>query len=100
MARPFIINSIPATLTQTIGGLATPEEMWNAVIKDREGKTQVDTRKRLQSMQCIEGQDVLSHLSEMTKCRNELAGMGAPVADDDFTAMILHQQNPVFWCKY
>ena len=50
---------------------------------------QVDARRRLQEMKCDEGEDVKAHLTEMSKLREELAGMGTAIADNDFAAVII-----------
>src|SRR3984893_19126108 len=66
--------------------------MWEAVANECEGKTllyQVDMRRQLQEMKCSEGEDIKAHLSEMWRRREGLAGMGAVIKDEDFTAMMV-----------
>ncbi|KIM66524.1 hypothetical protein SCLCIDRAFT_38747, partial [Scleroderma citrinum Foug A] len=45
---------------------------------------------RLQGMKCGEKDDVRRHLTTMMTMRKELAGMGSPVDDRDFAAMIMN----------
>jgi len=88
----IIINSVSISLGQSIGQLMTAKEMWDAIVQECKGKTllyQVNVCHRLQEMKCAEGKDVKAHLSEMSRYHEELAGMGAMVNDNDFTAMMI-----------
>jgi hypothetical protein len=72
--------------------LPTTSEMWRKLRELDERRSEmaaVDKRTTLQSLKCETGQDVRIHLSEMVRLREELAGMGAPVADTIFSAMLL-----------
>jgi hypothetical protein len=100
LARHIIINSVSLRLAQNISKLTSAKAMWDAIVKDSAGKMllyQVDARRRLQEMKCSEGEDIKTHLTEMNRLRQELAGMGSAVNDDDFTAMIIGSLPSSFW---
>jgi hypothetical protein len=90
-AQHIIISSVSPRLVLKLTGLKTAKEMWDTVVGDYEGRStmyQVDVRRHLHQMSCNEGEDVKAHLTEMNRIRMELSGIGAPVDDKDFVAMI------------
>ena len=51
---------------------------------------QVDIHSHLQGMKCGEKDDMQHHLTTMMTMQEELSGMGSPVDDRDFAAMIVN----------
>jgi hypothetical protein len=103
LAHHIVINSVSITLTQSIRWLTSAKDMWDAIVNKCEGKTflyplyQVNVHCHLQDMKCLEGEDVKAHLSKMWRRREELAGMGAVIMNEDFIAMMIGSLPESFW---
>jgi hypothetical protein len=92
LAHHIMINSVSTQVAQYIGTITTPKDMWDYITKEYEDKTllfQSNTCQQLQSMKCSEGENIRTHLTEMDKIHQELAGMGAPINDKDYTPIII-----------
>jgi gag-polypeptide of LTR copia-type len=50
--------------------------------------TKLDTLTKLQTMLCLETDDIQKHLSKMSKLREELTGMGSSMTDTNFVTNI------------
>ena len=46
-------------------------------------------RRKLQAEKCLESGDMRAHLHKLQAIREDLASMGDPVNDGDFTSMVL-----------
>jgi len=57
--------------------------MWDSVVPGKSILFQVNIRRRLQEMRCAEGEDIKSHLTDMSRLHQELAGMGVKIEDND-----------------
>jgi hypothetical protein len=93
LAIQQLYATVPNTVMIQVQNKRSVSAIWRAICLIYKGKSdmvQVDTRARLQSMKCNENDDVKAHLTSMMVLREELAGMGAPVNDRDFTAMIIN----------
>lgn len=65
--------------------------VWTKLISIMEKKgdlTQVSTLTKMQTMICLEDDDVRAHLASMAELKEQLDGMGAPISDQSFAAMI------------
>jgi hypothetical protein len=92
MAQHVILSTISLRLSSTVKSKSNAKEMWDAVKLDATSKSkmhQVDTRRRLQQIQCDEDGDVRTHLIEMVKLRDELTAMGCSIDEAEFTTIIL-----------
>ena len=77
----------------------TVKEMWEIVKNDTTSKSkmhQVDTRCCLQEMICPEEGEVQEHLDTMVNLHDELARMGSPIMDEEFSTLILGSLPPCY----
>src|SRR6267154_1598612 len=75
-----------------IKNLGTAAEAWAKLCALHENKSEivaVDKRGQLQSLRMQDGADIRKHLAQLEHLREELSGLGAPVNDSDFSAMML-----------
>ena len=87
-----IATIIPDSLFIEVWKEATAHSMWEAVSDKREKKSRmvtVDLRQKLQAEKCSEHGDMRAHLNKLQTICEDLASMGAPVNDEDFTSIIL-----------
>ena len=56
----------------------------------------VDLRRKLQVEKCPEHGDMRAHLNKLQMMREDLASMGASIADEDFTSIILGSIPPSY----
>ena len=92
LAIQQLYATIPNSVFIQLQGKDSVSEIWDTICAIYEAKSdlvQADTCSRLQSMKCDEKDDVRAHLANMMTLQEELAGMGAPVNDRDFTTMII-----------
>ncbi|GBE86172.1 hypothetical protein SCP_0900490 [Sparassis crispa] len=90
-ARQQIYGTINDRLLLRVKKLVTVAEVWIAVQNEYESKSEMYSgalRTRLQNTKCEEGADARAHLDTLAKMREELASMGAPISDADFTAHV------------
>jgi hypothetical protein len=93
LAIQQLYATVPNTVMIQVQNKGSVAAIRKAICLIYEGKSdmvQVDTCAHLQSMKCSENDDVKAHLTLMMVLCEELAGMGAPVNDRDFTAMIIN----------
>jgi hypothetical protein len=77
----------------------TSAAVWTKLALIFEGKgelTQLDMLTKLQNLVCLETTDICGHITDMTEIQEELAGMGAPVSNAAFTAMIQKSLPPSY----
>jgi hypothetical protein len=89
--REVIYETISQSLFLQIKNEPTSARVWTKLISIMEKKgdlTQVSTLTKMQTMICLEDDDVRAHLASMTELKEQLDGMGAPVSDQSFAAMI------------
>jgi hypothetical protein len=70
----------------------TGAAMWKEIKTLHEGKSalvKADVRKHMLLARCDEGGDVKAHFGELNRLRQIMAGMGAIVDDEDYTAIIM-----------
>jgi hypothetical protein len=75
-----------------IKNLTTAAEVWKKLCSLHEDKSEivaVDRRAHLQNLRMLKGGNIRVHMGEMERVREELSGLGAPVNDSDFSAMML-----------
>ena len=87
-----IASTIPDTLYLKIKGKKTVKEAWDALKSDFEKRSHmitIDLRKRLQDTRCTETGNVRTHFDNMRTLREELAGLGTTISEQDFSAIIL-----------
>ncbi|GBE85505.1 hypothetical protein SCP_0800220 [Sparassis crispa] len=90
-ARQQIYGTISDQLLLRVKKLGTAADVWLAVQNEYESKSDMYSgalRTRLQNTKCEEGADVRAHLDTLAKMREELASMGAPISDADFSAHV------------
>ncbi|GBE88951.1 Retrovirus-related Pol polyprotein from transposon TNT 1-94 [Sparassis crispa] len=90
-ARQQIYGTISDQLLLRVKKLGTAVDVWLAVQNEYESKSDMYSgalRTRLQNTKCEEGADVRAHLDTLAKMREELASMGAPISDADFSAHV------------
>ena len=90
--KQAIASTISDSLFLEVSEKATAFEMWEAVKSQREKKTRmvtVDMRHKLQAEKCPESGDMRAHLHKLQAIHEDLASMGDPVNNEDFTSMVL-----------
>ena len=73
--------------------------MWSDIRHDATTKSQmhkVDTHHHLQDARCDEGGDIQTHLYTLTQTRDELAGMGVDITNQEFLTIILGSLPPSY----
>lgn len=90
--RQQIYGTITAdSLLLKVKDLSTASAVWSAVIKEHEGKSEMyasSVRTRMLNTRCVEGGDVREHFDTLVCLREELAGMGSPLPNAEFSAAI------------
>ena len=90
-ARHILLTTVSKRLAAKLRG-KNAHEMWKTVKADATDKSdfyKVDARRRLADMRCDEDGDVRAHTNALVALRDELAGMGAMVTDEEFSSTIL-----------
>jgi gag-polypeptide of LTR copia-type len=88
----IIASTVPETTQVKLLNATTSKEMWDVVCNEQEVKTkgyQMEMRQQLINTRCEESADVQEHLNKLMKMRQELAGMGASLTEDDFTTIVV-----------
>ncbi|KAI0657470.1 hypothetical protein C8Q70DRAFT_919225, partial [Cubamyces menziesii] len=89
--RQQIYGTICDALLLKVKSLETAAAVWEAVSKEHEGKSEMyanSVRTRLLNTRCTEGSNVREHLNTLLLLREELAAMGTPYPDTEFSAAI------------
>ncbi|KAL7284965.1 hypothetical protein ACG7TL_000054 [Trametes sanguinea] len=89
--RQQIYSTISDALLLKVKGLESASQVWAAVSKEHEGKSEMysnSIRTRLLNTRCAEGGDVREHVNTLLLLREELAAMGTPYPDTEFSATI------------
>lgn len=92
IVKQQIAGTIPDSLFMKICKLPTAFDVWAALASDHEQRSRmysVDLRRRLQMERCSDKGDMRVHLAKLRTMHEDLAAMGHPPADDDFSAIIL-----------
>lgn len=87
-----IVHSIPDSIFIRIQNHSTAADMWEALRKDFEGRTQAvqnELRNRLALAKCGENENVREHVDRMRYMLEELSGMGVTIADGKYAAMLI-----------
>jgi hypothetical protein len=87
-----IFNTIYDSLLIRVQKHTKASDVWDAILKEMEGKSEmvkVDLQRQMLEKQCSEEADVKTHLETLQRMQEELAGMGAPLSDSNFTTTIL-----------
>jgi hypothetical protein len=90
--KQALYGSISDRRLLEIKNLTTAAEAWKKLCSLHEDKSEivaVDRRAHLQSLWMLEGGDIRAHMGEMERVREELSGLGVPVNNSDFSAMML-----------
>ncbi|OJT06880.1 Retrovirus-related Pol polyprotein from transposon TNT 1-94, partial [Trametes pubescens] len=86
-----IYGTITDSLLLKVKDLLSASAVWSAVMKEHEGKSEMyasSVRTRLLNTRCSEGRDVREHFDTLVRLREELAGMGSPLPNAEFSAAI------------
>ena len=94
-----IISTIPDTVFIQIQHLKTVGAMWAALKKDFEGHTQAvqnELHNQLVNTKCSENKSVRDHLDRMQYMYSELAGMGVPVPDKEYSTWLVQSMPKLY----
>src|SRR6266850_5187943 len=97
--REIIYKTISQSMFLQIKNEPTAAKVWAKVVSIMEDKgdlIQVSVLMKLQTMICLEDEDVRAHLAKMTELKEQLEGMGAPVSNQSFAAMIRKSLPPSY----
>src|SRR5215471_4504867 len=97
--REVLYETVSQTTFMQIKNEPTSALVWQKLVTGFQGKgelTRLDTLSKLQALICLETDNVRKHISSMIELKEELAGMGAPVTDDAFAAMIRKSLPPSY----
>jgi hypothetical protein len=97
--REVIYDTVSRTTFLQIKNELTSAAVWKSlalIFEDKGELTQLDTLTKLQGLVCLETTDMRDHIADMSEIKEELAGMGAPVPDAQFTAMIRKSLPPSY----
>ena len=89
--REVIYETIGQSLFLQVKNEDTAAKVWDKLVLIMEKKgdlIQVSVLSKLQTMVCLEDDDVRAHLANMSELKEQLEGMGAPISDTSFAAMI------------
>jgi gag-polypeptide of LTR copia-type/Zinc knuckle len=87
-----IFTMISDSVLIEIRNLTTAKEVWDAVCTRHETKAlmiKVDVRRRMYEMKCADESNVRTHLENLMKMHEQLAGMNAALTDDDLVTVVL-----------
>ena len=97
--REVLYETISQTTFMQVKNEPTSAKCWTAltsIFEDKGELTKLDTLTKLQTMLCLETDDVRKHLSRMSELREELAGMGSPMTDAEFSTNIRRSLPPSY----
>ena len=89
--REVIYETIGQSLFLQIKNEPTAAQVWTKLVSIMEKKgdlIQVSVLAKMQTMICLENDDIRAHLATMSELKEQLEGMGAPMSDQSFAAMI------------
>ena len=89
--REVFYETIGQSLFLQVKNEETAAKVWEKLVSIMEKKgdlIQVSILSKLQTMVCLEDDDVRAHLANMSELKEQLEGMGAPISDPSFAAMI------------
>ena len=89
--REVIYETIGQSLFLQVKNEETAAKVWDKLVSIMEKKgdlIQVSIFSKLQTMVCLEDDDVRAHLANMSELKEQLEGMGAPISDPSFATMI------------
>lgn len=99
IVKQQIAGTIPDSLFMKIRTQGTAKQIWEALSKDFQNKSQmvsVDLRRRLQEEKCQDKADIRAHFNKLRTMREDLASMGHPPTEQDFYAIILGSLPPSY----
>lgn len=97
--REVIYETVPQSTFLLIKNEPTAADVWKKLVSINEGKgdmIQMNTLTKMQQMRCPEGGNIRVHISRMTELYEELAGMGAPLTDVQFSTYIRASLPPSY----
>jgi hypothetical protein len=89
--REVIYETIGQSLFLQVKNEASAAKVWTKLVSIMEKKgdlIQVSLLAKMQNKICLEDDDVRAHLATMSELKEQLEGMGAPMSDQSFAAMI------------
>ena len=89
--REVIYETISQSMFLQIKNEPTAAKVWSklvSIMQEKGDLIQVSILTKLQTMICLEDNDIRAHLAKMNELKEQLEGMGAPVSDPSFAAMI------------
>jgi hypothetical protein len=92
LVQQHIFGTVTDRMMLQISHQTTGAAMWKEIKTLHEGKStlvKADVRKRMLLARCDEGGDVKAHFGELNRLRQIMAGMGAIVDEEDYTAIIM-----------
>lgn len=99
IVKQLIAATISDSLFLKVRSKPTAHGIWEALANTFEKKSRMvslDLRRRLQEERCGNKDDVRTHVTKLRTMYENLAAMGHPPSDDDFTAIILGSMPPSF----
>ena len=90
--KQAIAASVPDSIFNRIKGSTRAKDVWDALKKLFEGRTQmivVDLRRQIQSLKCGEDDNVRTHFDNIANLREQLAAMGKTIPDDEYASILL-----------
>jgi gag-polypeptide of LTR copia-type len=91
LVREVIYETISQSMFLQIKNEPTASKLWSklvSIMQEKGDLIQVSILTKLQTMICLADDDVRAHLGKMKELKEQLEGMGAPVSDPSFVAMI------------
>ena len=89
--REVIYETISQSMFLQIKNEPTAAKLWSklvSIMQEKGDLIQVSILTKLQTMICLPDDDVRAHLGKMKELKEQFEGMGAPVSDASFAAMI------------
>ena len=89
--REVIYETIGQSLFLQIKNETSAAKVWTKLVSIMEKKgdlIQVSILAKMQNKLCLEDDDVRAHLATMSELKEQLEGMGAPMSDQSFAAII------------
>jgi hypothetical protein len=89
--REVIYETISQSMFLQIKNEPTAAKVWSklmSIMQEKGDLIQVSILTKLQTTICLDDDDVRAHLAKMQELKEQLEGMGAPVSDPSFAAMI------------
>ncbi len=97
--REVIYETISQSMFLQIKNEPTASKLWSklvSIMQEKGDLIQVSILTKLQTMICLADDDVRAHLGKMKELKEQLEGMGAPVSDPSFAAMIRKSLPPCY----